>query len=416
MSKPKKQSYSTMIELKDRRRDCTAPGTVRTRTMPDGTVRRHTDRHFVWVDQYQGDDCPKCGAPLGPPYQKRRQRQISAPTAKARDAEKRRRLGLIDAGLDAFPETITNAVYLLDRWLDHQKARVAPGTWRRTNQLLRTYVVPVIGGVEVAKTRPAHIAQCDIEAERKGLASSTRRQMLAYLGKAFADAVEWGLCTTNPVRAVRKPRVERAPMDPPTRDQFDRLRALADDTVWAVPLDIAVGTGVRRGENLALRWSDLDFDTGKLRITRSLQSIDGELQFTEPKTDRARREVTVPTFVLDRLRRHKRAQAERRLRLGEAWHDLDLISDRGDGGPLHPDSFSTAFKRLAKKAGLRPDISLHDLRHAYATQLLAGGVHPAIASVVLGHANPAFTMSQYQHVLPGMSDVAAAAIEEAFGS
>jgi integrase len=117
-----------------------------------------------------------------------------------------------------------------------------------------------------------------------------------------------------------------------------------------------------------------------------------------------------------RGRRRGGARCATYTRLGAEWHDEDLICDRGDGGALHPDSFSTAFKRLAVKVGLPKRTHLHEVRHAFATMMLAQGVHPAIASSVLGHASPAFTMSVYQHVLDGMSDQAATAIERAFGT
>jgi integrase len=346
---------------------------------------------------------------------KRRQKAVGGfKTLKTADTERRRLLGIIDAGGDAFPEAITTAAYI-DRWLDHHKSRVRPGTWKRADQLLRTHVVPHIGRVEIAKVRPAHVQLCLDEMQRRGLAPATRIQAHAVLGSAFRQAVEWGLVSANPVRAVRRPRRDRRPTDPPTVEELHRLLEVAESTVWAEPLALAIGTGCRRGEGLAVRWSDLNLATGRLRITRSLQVVEHTLRFVEPKTDRARREVTLPGFVLERLKRHKKAQAERRLALGTDWHDDDRVCERGDGAPLHPDSFSTAFKRLARRAGLRSDVSLHGVRHAYATTMLAGGVHPAIASAVLGHSNPAFTMSQYQHVLDGMSDQAAAAIEEAFG-
>jgi integrase len=160
----------------------------------------------------------------------------------------------------------------------------------------------------------------------------------------------------------------------------------------------------------------MDLDTGRLRVTRSLQAVDGALKFLDPKTDRARREITLPPFAIERLRRVKRAQAERRLRLGLEWHDEDLVADRGDGAPLHPDSWTKAFRRLVDRVdGIPAGTRLHDVRHAVATMMLAEGVHPAIASAVLGHANPAFTMSVYQHVLDGMTDQAADAVQRALG-
>jgi integrase len=201
----------------------------------------------------------------------------------------------------------------------------------------------------------------------------------------------------------------------PTADHLVRLVEAAAGTMWEVPMLLSATTGARQGEVLAVRWADLDLETGRVLITRALQRAEGRLVLVEPKTARGRRQVTIPTFALDRLRVHRRDQAQRRLLIGPAWSDLDLICDRGDGGAIDPSSFTHAAKRLILRAGLPAATRLHDLRHAFATVLLGRGVHPAIASATLGHASPAFTMSVYQHVLDGMTAQAAAAVEAAFG-
>ena len=138
------------------------------------------------------------------------------------------------------------------------------------------------------------------------------------------------------------------------------------------------------------------------------------LRFVEPKTDRSRRGVALPEMAVDRLKLARREQAERQLRLGPAWINHDLACDRGDGAPLHPDSFSKAAKRFAIQAGLDPKTRLHDCRHAVATVMLEQGVHPAVASAVLGHSSVAFTMDTYQHVTNQMTDQAASALDKAF--
>jgi integrase len=136
--------------------------------------------------------------------------------------------------------------------------------------------------------------------------------------------------------------------------------------------------------------------------------------FVPPKTDRGRRKISLPAVTVDALKRHRRAQAERRLLLGEAWTDLDLVVDRGDGEHMDPDTFSAGFRRAASFAGIEA-ARLHDLRHAYATTLLAAGVNVKVVSEALGHARTAFTMDVYAHVLPTMGEQAAAAIEKALG-
>lgn len=100
--------------------------------------------------------------------------------------------------------------------------------------------------------------------------------------------------------------------------------------------------------------------------------------------------------------------------MSSAWQDLDLVCDRGDGGPLHPDSFSHASKRLMATAGFHPATRLHDLRHGFATALLEQGIDTAVVSASLGHSTTAFTSDVYQHVTVGLSQAAAAAIQAAF--
>src|SRR5262249_2991273 len=153
----------------------------------------------------------------------------------------------------------------------------------------------------------------------------------------------------------------------------EQLRALmraAEGSMWEMPIVLAATTGARRSEILALHWSDVDLDTGRLRIVRSLHRTRDGLVALEPKTDRARRTITLPSIAIERLRRHHAEQAERRLRLGAAWKDEDLVCDHGDGSAVDPDSFTGAFKRIARQAGLSEQTRLHDVRHAVATALL----------------------------------------------
>jgi hypothetical protein len=145
------------------------------------------------------------------------------------------------------------------------------------------------------------------------------------------------------------------------------------------------------------------------------------VEFTGLKTKRSRRVVQLPPFALERMRRHRREQLKRRSALGARWRDpldelgrpIALVCDRGDGYFIYPDSFTSAFKRLARQAGIHPDTRLHDVRHAVATELGRRGVHPVIVSAVLGHASPAFTIAVYQHAWQEGPSEAAQALEAA---
>lgn len=155
------------------------------------------------------------------------------------------------------------------------------------------------------------------------------------------------------------------------------------------------------------RW--LDYQARRVRANTHKRETD---LLRLHKTDRARRQVTLPGFAVERLKRHRKEQAALRLALG-FWHAGESVCDLG-GELIDPDAFSRAFKTAAANAGLPAMMRLHDVRHGVATAWLQQGLHPAIASAALGHASPAFTMSVYQHVVDGMSDQAAAALEAAF--
>jgi len=253
------------------------------------------------------------------------------------------------------------------------------------------------------------------QAGAAGLVPRTVAATYRVLHGVLGQAVRWQLLGVNTAAAVRLPRADRPEISVPDMATVERILLAARDTRNYLPLVLAVSTGLRRRELLALRWSEVDLDAGSLRVTSSLQKVDGRLLFMAPKTDRARRTVGLPLAVVALLRRHRKEQTERRLLLGEAWSGLDLVVERGDGEPFPPDSLSRDFYRLTRKLGL-PGLRLHDLRQAFATALLTAGVHPKVASEALGHSSVSFTMDTYQHLMPAMQDSATRAIEAALGA
>jgi integrase len=232
---------------------------------------------------------------------------------------------------------------------------------------------------------------------------------------ALAQAVRWQLLSVNAAAAVRPPKAERPEIASPDAGKVAAVLDAARGSRLYVPLAVAASTGLRRGELLALRWSEVDLDGGSLRVTASLQRAGADLVFLPPKTDRGRRTVGLPPATVALLRRHRKEQLERRVLLGEAWQDFDLVIERGDGGAFPPDSLPRDWYRLVRRIGL-PELRLHDLRHAYATRLLEASVHPKVVSEALGHSSVSFTMDTYQHLMPTMQETATQAIERALGA
>jgi integrase len=217
------------------------------------------------------------------------------------------------------------------------------------------------------------------------------------MASSLKQAVRWQLIASSPAAGVTPPRIERPSLRIPDAAEMRTLVNAAADTPYALPILLAATTGMRRGEIVGLRWGDVEGETLSIR---------------QGKTATARRTVHLPPSTVAALRRHRKEQAERRLLCGEAWQDADLVVDRGDGGSVDPDSLSHAFAAIAERVGL-PEVRLHDLRHGFASALLRAGVNVKVVSEALGHSRTAFTMDVYAHVLPGMGEQVASAIEGA---
>jgi integrase len=348
---------------------------------------------------------------------KRRQRWSSGyETKKAAEVALRKALHRVDVGDDPFPEKITLAEFVEARWLPHLKTqgKLRPSTRRRYEQLLRKHVLDSIGGLRLDRIRPAHCQAVLDALIDGGRAPRTVAHCRAAMSSAFQAALRWQLVSTNPVRATTTPTPERPKLTTPDAAQLRALAEAAVGTTWEIAVLLAATTGARRGEVLGLRWSDVDLDRGRVRIDEALQRMpDGTLGFTPPKTERARREIPLPAFAVERLRRHRADQAQRRLALGAGWQDLDLVCERGDGAPLDPSSFTHGFTRIAKAFGME-GVRLHDLRHGVATALAKAGTPAYVTSKVLGHSSVHFTANTYTHADDETVDRALAGLEQAF--
>lgn len=333
-----------------------------------------------------------------------------------RDAERAltKLLREVDTGTAVPTGSTTLAKYLVETWLPHAATRVRPTTYRRYVGLVNVHVLPRIGRVKLSSLRPAHVQTVVDGMIEGGAAPASVLQSHRVLSSALRQAVRWQVMAVNPAAAVRPPRPERAQLTIPTTEESRMMLEASRDTLYEIPLLLAATTGMRRGEVLGLRWPAVDLDAGVARVVATLQKVGGEARFVAPKTDRSRRTVSLPPSVVDRLRAHRKAQLERRLLLGAAWPDLNLVVDRGDGEHMDPDTFGHAFHRIAKDAGL-PTVRLHDLRHGFATTLLAAGVNVKVVSEALGHSSTSFTLDTYAHVLPTMGEQVATTIESALG-
>jgi len=215
----------------------------------------------------------------------------------------------------------------------------------------------------------------------------------------------------NVAEDVDPPQLKRAEIQPLDREQTRRLLETAEGDRLQALYILAVATGLRPGEMLALRWSDVDLEVGTLQINRALS--DGE--FATPKTPRSRRKIELSRTARTALRTHRKRQLEERMKKAGLWKDHGLVFPSTVGTPLSHRNVVRSFKALLKRAGLPVGTRLYDLRHTCATLLLNGNVHPKYVQELLGHASIAQTLDTYSHVLKGMDSGIGGAMDAALG-
>jgi integrase len=336
---------------------------------------------------------------------------------KYREAQRKLAEAMGDAakGLVFDDENMTVAEYL-DRWLsDAVRGSVRQSTFDRDSYLVRAHIKPVIGRRKLSKLTPLDVQGLYRDRLDSGLSPSTVNKVHTVLHKALAQAVKWNLIPRNPTDAVKAPRPTPVEMHPLSAEEARRLLEAARDNELEALYVLAVHTGMRRGELLGLKWSDVDLENAKVSIRRTLTRTDNgkRVSLGEPKTRKSRRSVRLTPQAVEALRRHLARQMEDMERLGDLYRDEGLVFTSKAGTPINPSNLrQRSLAPLLKKAGL-PHIRFHDLRHTCATLLLSKGVHPKFVQELLGHATIAITLDTYSHVLPGMGDQTATAMEDA---
>ena len=304
------------------------------------------------------------------------------------------------------------------QWLQEAQHNVAPKTHQRYKEIVDLHLIPALGALPLGKLQPSQVQAYYNKALSSGrrdgaggLSAQTVVHHHRVLHVALKRARALRLIAQNPVEDVSRPRVERQEIEVLDQAEAAALLAAARGTRLFPTVVVALGTGLRRGEILGLRWSDIDLDQATLSVVQSLEQTKAGLRFKTPKTKRSRRTIALSPSLVEELQAHRVKQAAARLALGMG--KAQLVFTTIDGDPIQPDSVTKMFARLVERAKVRP-ISLHALRHTHATDLLRAGVHPKIVSErLLGHASIAITMDTYSHAIPGLQQDAAQRIDVA---
>ena len=319
-------------------------------------------------------------------------------------------------GMLATGPNVTVQEYI-EQWLEEiHKPTVKLSTHKNYRELLVNYIIPALGRIKLQALTPQQVQAFYSKKLSDGLSPKTINNIHGLLHKALSNAVKWNILPRNVCDAVTPPRILRKEKTVLTIEQaYTLLRQIKNHRMEAL-FTLAMVTGMRCGELLALRWQDIDLANCSLQVKRTVNYMKGYGHVeSEPKTVKSRRQIRLPLFVVEVLLRHRTRQEEQRRESANAWIDRDLVFTTAQGNYIALTTLRRAFNSVLKQAGL-PHMRFHDLRHSAATILLSRGTHPKVVQEILGHSQIAMTLDVYSHVLPSMQEDVTKRWDDDFGA
>lgn len=293
----------------------------------------------------------------------------------------------------------------LGKWLnDYAKVNLRGRSFERYRDICTKYLSPALSRLTITQLRPEHLQAHYADALEKGLSARTVTYHHAVIHKALKTACEWGLLNRNVADAVKPPRAKAKEMAVWSEEEVKRFLKECHGSEYYPLFHTALFTGMRRGELLALRWSDIDLLYGQISVSRSFHILkSGKYEFTEPKSVKGKRSISMSpsnALVIKQLKDQRKHASE-----------SELVFCQPDGKPLRPNSVTRAWSMMAEKAGLK-HINFHAARHSHASLLLRQNVHPKVVQERLGHSSIGMTLDLYSHVAPGMQEAAARGFDD----
>jgi integrase len=305
--------------------------------------------------------------------------------------------------------------YLM-HWLEstHRPPMARTSTYVNYRSIIIRHLIPAIGHIDVQKLTPQHVQALYAQKMKAGLKPRTIGVIHAILRGALENAVRWRLVSQNVASLASVPHPERYEGPVLTMSQVRKLIEMVRGGRMETVLILAVMTGMRRGEIMALRWTDIDFNKKLLYVRRTVNRYSGfGLVVNDPKTKTSRRKIKLADVVVEALQEHRKRQEEAQRQSDEKGNECGLVFPNTQGDFVDPNNVGRSFRRLLKKAGL-PHMRFHDLRHSTATILLAMGVSLKVVQELLGHHTIAMTSDTYAYLLPSMQEDAMEQLDKKF--
>ncbi len=320
------------------------------------------------------------------------------------------RLGSVTRGTYVDPNVITVSQFLKD-WLGHIKLHVARSTYEGYAWIVRKHLAPALGRHKLQTLKAVHIQKYYDIARTGGVGVQTIIHNHRVLRRALGDAVKWQMIYANPAALATPPKLIKPEINWLDTETIPKILESARDTTkrtdYYIPILLALATGMRRSEVLALRWEDVDLTECTVKVSRAVAHVrGGEVIYKETKTDRSMRTIYISPSVAETLKAHRKAQMQE-------GADSGLICTQRNGAPILPSAFTHATKKILAKAGVE-GIRLHDFRHTQVALMRLAGADIKVISERLGHSNISTTMDIYGHAIPKLDQEAAGKMDNVF--
>jgi len=332
-------------------------------------------------------------------------------TRKQAEAEKNRLVAAVTGGNYVVNTSSLPLSVWMKEWLDLYCVNVEATTKVNYEGQINRYLPPEIGRISVKALQNAHIQAWINKMIEDGLSPKTIRNVYMNINAALKKAVLLKMINSNPCDGTVLPKRVKPQFKIYTTDEMNDMLSKAKGTCMYFPLLLETVTGLRRGELLALRWSDIDFDNRVIHITRN-RVYAGRKGVIEkaPKSKAGVRNVTFGKQFLKEAIKARNDYIARKEEMGCMFHDDDYVICQENGKPYHPQTWKCKWERFLKREGLE-HIRFHDLRHSNVTALIEAGVTMKAVSYRIGHANISTTMDIYAHCTSKMQHDAGDAID-----
>lgn len=316
-----------------------------------------------------------------------------------KDAEKflTEKLRELDTGTFIDSKNINVRQYFNFWYEQHCLNNLSPTTYESYRRNLDNYILEELGHIRLEDLKPMHLQFFYTKCSKKGLSNKTILYFHRIIHCALNQAMKWQFIIRNVADCVDTPKPEKyKPLVLNNKEITELINVISNTDIY-IPVVIAIYTGMRRGEILGLTWNNMDLEQGTLKVVQALYPTENGLIFSSPKTENSIRKISMPLTLINILKYYKIKQETIKNRLGNNYHDLNLVCSQTDGNPIHPTTLNHKFRDLLKENNL-PLIRFHDLRHTHASLLLKERVEPKVISERLGHSNINITLDIYSHI------------------